>query len=157
MTTAALTITEGYKGNVFLQDEEGDYHVICGYNNGEFISLNPDAYASLTHSLNKLPSIASPFVEVGRTFKDKESARRYVLALCALESLERIRKTGCSEEHSKNRKPHVDEAAEKIISGIISNGFYDILLTNPKIRENSIIEKLGLERFRSRLESLVAV
>jgi len=155
MTTEVLTVLAGYKGNTFFLNDKGDILVVSGYDQGKLTGLTQKKYDHITTALKRMPVMADPLVEIGRTFEDLESARSYALALSSLEQLRNLDYIISKNLYPRNGHSFKDKA-DKLISAMKSNGFDKILADIPTVREQKILEKLGFEKFKETLELLVS-
>lgn len=121
-----LTITDGYKGNVFFKNEV-DRYLISAYTD-QCRRVDEEEYRMYIRLLNKNQRLNDSLIEIGRIFDTHEEARDYVAAVAALRAIE-------------NGSAYDTEIRQRIRE----KKYDDILATNVHVRASGLLAKLDLE------------
>ena len=121
-----LTITDGYKGNVFFQNESERY-LISAYTD-QCRRVDEKEYNHYIILLNKQRRLKDSFIEIGRVFDTHQEAKDYVAAVAALHAIE----NGSVYDTEMRTKIH-------------ERGYDHILATNVHVCASGLLAKLNLE------------
>ncbi len=121
-----LTITDGYRGNVFFQNEK-ERCLISAYTD-QCRVIKEEEYRKYIGLLNRNIRLKDSFVEIGRAFTTHQGAADYVYALTALHAIE----SGSIYD-------------TEIRTKIREKGYDLILATNMHVQASGLLAKLGLE------------
>ena len=135
--TSQFTITHGYKGNMFLKDQEGTRYLMSSYNQKEpWRVLSNRECNKYIKFLSQVQTLHDPLIEIGRTFSEIESAKVYILAVDALEDLLGMKAT--INEHSMAENGPINERKK----AIKEKGYNAILQTIKPVQERGLLEIL---------------